>query len=167
MPYFSGSPRTEFSIPLGMNVTFLPNTGSVCPCILCPLPLPVLEKLIWGFLWRLWTYCMRLHYSRPLFHPTLILCAKKCSQNIQFCVNQTPAYAGNTKNSPSDISETNSLLDAVPLLRTARADALSQDWVSSNQFLLWNRKTIVANACSGREATQMWGVRWKRGISAR
>jgi len=72
---------------------------------------------------------MRLHWSKPLFHATLILCVKQCRQNIQFSANQTLGYAVSRKNSPSDISEINSLLDAVLLLRTARADALSQDWV--------------------------------------
>lgn len=53
---------------------------------------------------------------------------------MQFSANETLAYAGNTKNSPSDILEINSLLDAIPLLRTSHADVLSQTGFSPTGF---------------------------------
>lgn len=108
-----------------------------CDCMkyrlqVCLHPLSLLHpQLLLLLMWGLVVESVNLLYSfRLLSQAALILFVKKCSKNIQFSVNQTLGYSGNRKQfSKWHFWDKQSLSQAILLLRTACADAVSQDWV--------------------------------------
>lgn len=100
---------------------------------LLPLPrpqvLPLLQQLIWGLAVELNLLNEIVLIQAYISSYFSSLCEKNAVKLFNSVQIRHLTIQVTQKISPSDISEINSLLDAIPLLRTACADVLSQVWV--------------------------------------
>lgn len=125
----------ELSFPYPSIRMLLFAKYRLCACM-HPLPLPypqvlpLLQQLIWGLAMELMNLLNEIvliqAYISSYFN---YLCEKNAVKLFNSVQTRHLVIQVTQKISPSDISEINGLLDAIPLLRTACADVLSQVWV--------------------------------------